>query len=295
MTLDQLRVFVAVAEREHLSRGAAALNLSPSAATAAVQALEGRHGAKLFHRIGRRLELSDAGRAFLPEARAVLRAVQAASSFCRIWAARCGAASRSRPARRWRATGCRRCSCASRPRTRAWLLTLTEGNTAGVAAAVLAGEAEVGCVEGAVDEPALAVTPLADDHLVVVAAHDHPLVRSRSVSAAALGDCRWVMRERGSGTRAVLEAALRAGGLDPDALRVILTLPTNEAVCAAAAASSCVTAVSELVAGPFIQAGAAAPDRHPAAVAPLRPAAPQGAVPHQGRPRLRGPCSVPRE
>ena len=255
MTLDQLRVFVAVAEREHLSRGAAALNLSPSAATAAVQALEGRHGAKLFHRIGRRLELSDAGRAFLPEARAVLRAVQAAELVLQdlggTLRGRLAIAASQTLASHWLPPLLMRFAAAHE----GVALTLTEGNTAGVAAAVLAGEAEVGCVEGAVDEPALAVTPLADDHLVVVAAHDHPLVRSRSVPAAALGDCRWVMRERGSGTRAVLEAALRAGGLDPDALRVILTLPTNEAVCAAAAASPCITAVSELVAGPFIQAG----------------------------------------
>ena len=65
MTLDQLRVFVAVAQRQHLTRGAEAVHLSPPAATAAIQALEGRHGVKLFHRVSRRLELTEVGRAFL--------------------------------------------------------------------------------------------------------------------------------------------------------------------------------------------------------------------------------------
>ncbi len=57
MTLDQLRIFVAVAERQHVTRAAEALNLAQSAASAAIAALEGRHGAKLFHRIGRGIEL----------------------------------------------------------------------------------------------------------------------------------------------------------------------------------------------------------------------------------------------
>src|SRR5713101_4074417 len=40
MTLEQLRIFVAVAEREHLTRAAAALHLTPSAVSSAVRALE---------------------------------------------------------------------------------------------------------------------------------------------------------------------------------------------------------------------------------------------------------------
>ncbi len=66
MTLDQLRIFVAVAERQHVTRAAEALNLAQSAASAAIAALEGRHGAKLFHRVGRGIELTEAGALFLP-------------------------------------------------------------------------------------------------------------------------------------------------------------------------------------------------------------------------------------
>src|SRR5579872_3720550 len=72
MTLDQLRVFVAVAERQHVTRAAEALNLAQSAASAAIATLEARHGVPLFHRVGRGIELTEAGRMFLVEARAVL-------------------------------------------------------------------------------------------------------------------------------------------------------------------------------------------------------------------------------
>lgn len=64
MTLEQLRIFVAVAEREHMTRAAEALGLVQSAVSAAIAALESRHGTPLFHRIGRRIELTDAGRLF---------------------------------------------------------------------------------------------------------------------------------------------------------------------------------------------------------------------------------------
>ena len=61
MTLDQLRVFVAVAERQHVTRAAEALGLAQSAVSHAVAALERAHDARLFHRVGRGVVLSEAG------------------------------------------------------------------------------------------------------------------------------------------------------------------------------------------------------------------------------------------
>src|SRR5271156_6779772 len=78
MTLEQLRIFVAVAERQHVTHAAEALNLAQSAASHAIASLEDRHKTKLFNRIGRHIELTDAGQAFLKEARAVLAAAEAA-------------------------------------------------------------------------------------------------------------------------------------------------------------------------------------------------------------------------
>ena len=78
MTLEQLRIFVAVADRQHVTRAAEMLNIAQSAASAAIATLEGRHGAKLFHRVGRGIELTEAGALFLIEARAVLARAAAA-------------------------------------------------------------------------------------------------------------------------------------------------------------------------------------------------------------------------
>ncbi len=55
-----------------MTRAAESLNLAQSAASTAIATLEGRHGAKLFNRVGRRIELTEAGGLFLIEAQAVL-------------------------------------------------------------------------------------------------------------------------------------------------------------------------------------------------------------------------------
>lgn len=80
MTLDQLRIFVEVAERQHLTQAAAVLFLTPSAVSTSIKSLEERYGTALFHRVGRRIEISDAGRIFLVEARRALASAQAAEA-----------------------------------------------------------------------------------------------------------------------------------------------------------------------------------------------------------------------
>src|ERR1700686_5502419 len=79
MTLEQLRIFIAVAEKQHVTRAASELNLTQSATSAAIAALETRYGIKLFARIGRGIVLTLPGRNFLNEARAVVARAKAAA------------------------------------------------------------------------------------------------------------------------------------------------------------------------------------------------------------------------
>lgn len=53
MTLEQLRIFIAVAEKQHVTRAASELNLTQSATSAAISALEMRYGIQPFDRVGR--------------------------------------------------------------------------------------------------------------------------------------------------------------------------------------------------------------------------------------------------
>ncbi|WP_300785393.1 LysR family transcriptional regulator [Enhydrobacter sp.] len=255
MTLEQLRVFVAVAERQHMTRAAESLHLAQSAVSAAVAALEARHGAKLFHRVGRGIELTEAGVLFLNEARAVLARAEAAE----LVLSELGGLQRGTLAIH-----------ASKTIASYWLprhlvafrrahpaidLRLSVGNTAQVAAAVHEGLAEIGFVEGAIDDPMLIATEVARDQLVVVVGGDHPWSRADRIELAELVGTEWVLREPGSGTRSEFETALEAAGVSLDQVKVALELPSNEAIRAAVEAGLGATAISASVAAPSLEAG----------------------------------------
>lgn len=268
MTLEQLRVFVAVAERQHVTRAAEALNLAQSAASAAIAALEARHGAKLFHRVGRGIELTEAGALFLVEAQAVLARAEAAE----LVLAELGGLKRGTLSIQ-----------ASQTIASYWLprylvafrrnypridIRMAIGNTAQVAAAVHEGTAELGFVEGMVDDPSLENVQVARDQLVVVVGPEHPWASAPDLRAAQLVESEWVLRESGSGTRSMFEAALEKAGVSPRNLRVTLELPSNESVRAAVEAGMGATALSASVAAPSLEAGLLhrvrfnLPDRH---------------------------------
>jgi DNA-binding transcriptional LysR family regulator len=255
MTLEQLRVFVAVAERQHVTRAAEALHIAQSAASAAIAALEARHDTKLFHRVGRGIELTEAGTLFLIEARAVLAraeaaelvlgelgglkrgslSVQASQTIASYWLPRHLVTFR----RNYPGIGIR----------------LTIGNTAQAAASVHDGTAELGFVEGQVDDPLLTSRLVARDQLVIVVGPDHPWASGEKVTPADLADSTWVLREPGSGTRTVFESALQSFGIEPASLHVAIELPSNESVRAAVESGMGATAISASVAAPSIEAG----------------------------------------
>jgi DNA-binding transcriptional LysR family regulator len=76
--LRHLEHFVAVAEERHFTRAAQRLRVTQSTISASVRSLEREFGTRLFVRTTRRVELTDAGNALLPDARRTLAAARAA-------------------------------------------------------------------------------------------------------------------------------------------------------------------------------------------------------------------------
>lgn len=268
MTLEQLRIFVAVATREHVTQAARDLNLTQSATSAAVATLEARYQTRLFDRVGRRIVLTAAGKAFLVEARAILARVASAEGvlddLAGLKRGTLALAASQTIAGYWLPAFIHGFNAAHPAIT----LSLVIGNTEQVAAFVREGAADLGFVEGHVDDPVLAAQPVAEDELVLVGPPDHPLCRAAAISAADLTSARWVLREAGSGTRAVFEAALGELGIAPRQLDVAFDLPSNEAVRGAVEAGAGVTVLSKLVvmravtSGLLAVAGIRLPKRH---------------------------------
>ncbi len=253
MTLEQLRIFIAVAEREHLTRASEALNLTQSAVSSAIAVLEGRYGTKLFDRIGRGIALTEAGRLFLPEARAVLaRAREAEQTLHEVTGGLRGTlkiAASQTVANFWLPERLARFHAAYPGLT----LGLQIGNTERMVTQVLAGEADIAVVEGQMDDPRLAVMPLTGDRLVLILPPG--LILPEKLTKADWAGFRFIVREAGSGTRHILENHLATMGLKLDVGNVVMELPSNEAVRGVVEAGLGVSLQSELVAQRAIRAG----------------------------------------
>lgn len=255
MTLEQLRIFLAVAAHQHVTRAAGALNLTQSAVSASIAALEARHDVRLFDRVGRGIQITEAGRLFVPEAEAILARAEAAelvladlsghaTGRIRVHASQT-VASYWLPQRLVRLRE-------AYPRIR---LELTVGNTAQVGLAVAEGVADVGVVEGAVNRSELRKRVVGTDRLVLVVGRQHRWARRRGVLPKEFAATEWILREAGSGTRAEFEDLLAGLGLALADLTVTLELPSNEAVLAAVAAGTGATVLSERAARPGVAAG----------------------------------------
>lgn len=249
MTLDQLRIFVAVAERGHLTLASAAVGKSQSAVSSAIKALEASSGCVLFNRVGRNIELSATGRAFLPEAKALLEHANVArlalETSAMTLAGSVAIAASQTIASYWLP---RRLAAFHDlyPEVR---LDVTLGNTRSVQNAVLDGTADIGLVEGKTRSEMLETMIVDRDRLVLVAAH---CSQDANPDLLAL---KWVVRERGSGTREVLEDLVSAEGRDIASLQIRLVLPSNEAVRQAVEAGAGATIISERVVARALREG----------------------------------------
>ena len=255
MTPEQLRIFVAVAERGNVTRASELLGMSQSAASAAIKALELSSGVQLFNRVGRAIELSAAGRRFLPEAKAVLERIAAArhvlENASRTIAGNLAIAASQTIASYWLP----RRLAAFQEEHPAVRMDVGIGNTRQVENKVLDGTADLGLVEGRTESDLLRRTSVDVDRLLLVVANSHPEVAELSPGQPDIASLRWIVREDGSGTRQVLQDLARRMGMSFDALRIFLVLPSNEAIVQAVEAGAGATVISELVAGKAVAKG----------------------------------------
>lgn len=258
MNIAQLRTFVSVVEHGSFSAAARATGISQPAVTMQVQALEADVGATLLDRRYRRVDLTEAGRALLPHAKRVLEQIEDAkgeiSALSGVVTGRLTIAASTTP------------GVYVIPRLLGSFLsefpevgvTIVVHDTAEVVEAIEAGRAHFGITGGTVRGARVAFEEVGTDELVLICPPSHPLAERHGVTLQDLADETWVLRESGSGTRAVAERLLEEHGVDPDDLKVAVELGTGEAIVSAVEGGLGVSILSRYVAAKALELGTVA-------------------------------------
>ncbi|GJF29067.1 transcriptional regulator [Kitasatospora sp. NE20-6] len=239
-----LELLLAVDRLGSVGRAAAELGVSQPAASARIRGMERQIGVGLLERSPRGSRPTEAGLLVVGWARGVVEAAQALDAGIDALRGRRDArlvVVASLTVAEYLMPGWLLALNRVSPET---AVTLRTANSADVAAHVLAGDADLGFVEGPGAPAGLAGAVVASDRLVVVVAPEHPWARRRApLTAAELAATPLVLREHGSGTRDVLDRALAPyGGTAPPRLE----LASSTALKAAAMTGAGPVCLSEL-------------------------------------------------
>ncbi|MFF8291776.1 LysR family transcriptional regulator [Streptomyces sp. NPDC016309] len=242
--LGALELLLAVARHGSLGRAAREVGITQPAASSRVRSMERQLGVALVDRSPRGSRLTDAGTLVTDWARRIVEAAEAFDAGAQALRDRRDSRLRvaaSMTIAEYLLPGWLIALRAERPDT---AVSLWAGNSTDVAAGLLAGEADLGYVEGLTVPEGLDAAVVAHDRLVVVTAPSHRWARRRApLTPAELAATPLVLREYGSGTRQVLDAALAEyGGLaDP-----LMELASTTAVKGAAVSGAGPAVLSEL-------------------------------------------------
>lgn len=251
----RLKVFQAVAEKLNFTRAAEHLHISQPAVTQHIKLLEDHYQTSLFHRAAGGVVLTPAGQL-------LLEASGRAAELERLTEKRIrnGQAVLSGALRLGSSTTVAQYFLPSLlgqflAKHSLVELSLRIGNTREVADGVRADRFDLGLVEGPGERRALHAEDFFDDEIVCVATPDHPLVRRIPIKPADLMSARFVLREPGSGTRDVVERALKKLGVSLRSLPTILETDSSETLKGMVAGGTCVAFLSRLSIAAELAAG----------------------------------------
>ncbi|KUJ58861.1 LysR family transcriptional regulator [Streptomyces sp. NPDC093228] len=242
--LGALELLLAVARLGSLGRAARDLGITQPAASSRIRSMERQLGVALVDRSPAGSRLTDAGALVTDWARRIVEAAEAFDAGAQALRGRRDSRLRvaaSMTIAEYLLPGWLIALRGRRPDT---AVSLLAGNSAAVVERLLADEADLGFVEGLSVPAGLEEAVIAHDRLIVVTAPGHPWARRRRpLSATELASTPLILREEGSGTRQVLDAAL--GGL----ARPLLELSSTTAVKASAVSGAGPAVLSELAVG----------------------------------------------
>ncbi|MBV8115726.1 MAG: LysR family transcriptional regulator [Silvibacterium sp.] len=257
----RLKVFRAVAEQESFRKAAERLNLSQPAVSQNIHALEEELGVTLFDRSGNHVRLTQAGTVLLRYARRNAQlAREALDALAKIEGEprgelRLGASTTVAQYILPRMLG------SFQKQYPQITLSVISGNTEHVVQELLQGRIAMGIIEGPASSRELRKRRFLEDHMVLIVPRDHPWAGVREVPIEALKDVALLMREAGSGSRRVVELALKRSGLKLGQLNIAMDLDSTEAIVSGVEAGLGVGFVSQWAIGKEVRLGTLKPVR----------------------------------
>ena len=226
LTFRQLRLFLALAEHGSITAAARACHVTQPTVSMQLRELSDSVGLPLYEQIGKKLYLTAAGEALAETARAMVDEWSAFGQ--RIDAMKGLARGRVRLAvvstAKYFVPRLLGSFCASHPDVDVALEVL---NRDGVVARLQYNRDDLYIMSMPPEHLELERHDFLPNPLVLIAPEGHPLAGRRQIPLAELGQERFILRERGSGTRLSCDAHFRQQGFQP---RVRLELGSNEAI-----------------------------------------------------------------
>ena len=203
MTIRHLKIFIAVAEGGSMNTAAKNLFLSQPTISQAIRELEEYYDTRLFDRLSKRLHITPAGQELLNSAYPVVGQFEQIDRNMRK--------NNLKDLLRIGSTiTVGSCLISNILNDFNCLMPDTEtytfiGNTHTIEEKLLKSELDIALVEGEIHRPDLITVPSIRDFLVLGCAEDHPFACREEVCVTELENQKFVMREPGSGTRALFD------------------------------------------------------------------------------------------
>ncbi|HJD34095.1 MAG TPA: LysR family transcriptional regulator [Candidatus Mediterraneibacter tabaqchaliae] len=204
MTLRHMKIFEAVFRHSNITKAAEELHLAQPSVSVAVRELEEYYGICLFERLGRRIVPTELGKEFYGYALHIVSLFDEMEQKIRNWDAlgviRIGASitigTHILPPllKQYQALY---------PELRT---EVTIGKSAVIEQHILENKIDIGLIENQSEHPDINVLPFMEDYMQAIVAPDHPLAKYSQVTLEQLAQYPFLMREKGSAGREILDA-----------------------------------------------------------------------------------------
>lgn len=240
MIYTQLRSFHAVAREGGFTAASRALNISQPTLTTQVKSLETYFGVTLFHRRGRKIELTETGHELFKLSRRIMGLEADAQDLLNAHGGFHAGHLKVGAVGPYHATEMLGAFSAQYPGIK---VSVAVGNSSVTVERLLDYAVDVAVLAHTEDDPRVHAIPYSKHPVVIFVRKDHPLAKKRHVRINELGEERFVLREEGSTTRRAFEKAFLEAGIS---MNVAMEIGSREAAWLAVAQGIGIGFVSDI-------------------------------------------------